>query len=78
MRFHATPGEAQAAAAADLEWEQDRAGDGWREEVECICWGEVTQRVVQTSSKPSPDAQFDTYDEYELVDVAEAGLQELR
>lgn len=64
-----TEQQAREWAEGALECEADRAGDGWREEVTCICWGEIRQEVVQTSSRPDESGRFDTIDEYELMDV---------
>lgn len=67
--LHDTAAEAQKEAKESLEAEQDCAGDGWREEVEGICWGEIGQHVAMTKSTPTPGGRFDSIDEYELVDA---------
>ena len=64
-----TADAAKAWAQTALEYEQDRAGDGWSEDVTWICWGEIKQQVVMTKSTPTPGGQFDSIDEYELEDV---------
>lgn len=69
VEFFETADAAREWAATALEHEQDRAGDGWREDVTQICWGEIKQQVAMTKSTPTPGGQFDSIDEYELVDV---------
>lgn len=70
-RFHETADKARDKALADLEWCQDQAsGDGWPEETGDICWGEIRERVGETSCKPAPDGSgFNAIVEYNLISV---------
>ncbi len=52
MSFHDTEKKAQGAALDALELEQDRAGEGWSEEVTDICWGQVREKVEETERHP--------------------------
>lgn len=68
--LHETAEEARQTAEEDLQWQRDRADDGWDDEVELICWGEVRQQVTMISTQPTPNGRFDSLDEYGLVDPA--------
>ena len=52
--IHDTEAEARNVATKSLEYERDQArGNGeWDDDVEVICWGKVSERVVQTESGP--------------------------
>ena len=64
-----TAEEAKDQAEKAFEECQDAASsDGWFEETDGICWGEVRGQVVLTSSRPDPDGNWDAIEEYELVD----------
>lgn len=74
LEFHATAEEAQAKADAELDEERDNSGDGWSEEVDQICWGEVRQRAVCTEVPAEEGATFegepiDHYESYDLTDT---------
>ena len=74
LQFHDTETEAKAAAEAALQEERDCAPEGWGENVEYICWGEVKQIVKETLCRPATAEDgmatgIDTYVEYELLDV---------
>lgn len=58
--FHDTAAEARDHAQKDLDYFRDEAGDGWDEEVESVCWGEIKQSVgvLWEKSRP-PKEQLD-------------------
>ena len=66
---HPTAAEAEIAALGSLLAYREEAGDGWSDEVDRVCWGELRAWVLQTSSTPDSSGRFDTIDEYELVAV---------
>lgn len=49
--LHATAEAAIAAAESTLEWARDQASDGWPEEIERVCWGQVLGRVVEVERR---------------------------
>lgn len=73
FNFHDTAEEAQQEAQAALECEQGLAGDGWSEEVTCICWGKVQATVQETSRRNRTEEDthtapnIDEIVEYELL-----------
>lgn len=72
--FHDTETEAKAAAETSLQDERDCAPEGWSENVELICWGEVVQRVKETMSRPATEEDglssgIEIYADYELLPV---------
>lgn len=74
FELFATAEEAKAYADLSLEWFRAEAGDGWGEQVDQICWGELKQEVVMTEHRPwteedGPVGQFDYYADYGLVNI---------
>lgn len=75
FELHATAEEAKKAVEDALDFERSEACEGWSDYVDQFCWGELTQRVVETMCRPrtdddtfvSPDC--DTIVDYGLVDV---------
>lgn len=48
---HPTAEEAQATCQRALDWYRDDSRDeGWCEDVESIMWGEIRERIVETTS----------------------------
>lgn len=61
LEFHETAEAARAAAQEALDGERDHADEGWSEEVNDICWGEIVQCAVETSRRPfDPDKDAPT------------------
>lgn len=55
FEFHDTAEQAKLAADNAFDWAQEEAGcDGWPENVDDICWGEVKQRVTLTKKIDRP------------------------
>jgi hypothetical protein len=78
FELYDTEDEAKAATQRVLDIEREEAREGWSEDVDKICWGEVRQHVVETMRRPRTDAdhvdsEFYTIVDYGLVDV---GVQE--
>jgi hypothetical protein len=79
FQTHATEDEARNEAAGALECARDAAGDGWKEEVEQICWGRIEEQVELTSSEKAPEGSpFDTLDEYALRGFADEPVAEVK
>ena len=47
-----TAEEAKAAADEAIHYYREDACDGWPEEVEQVCWGEIKQETTQTGLRP--------------------------
>ena len=74
FELHETAEKARKYAQEDLDWMRHDAGDGWSEEVEHLCWGEVNQMAMQQEPIPvaeDDDQDFDFYIDYKLEDVSE-------
>lgn len=74
--FHDTETEARSAAESALQDERDCAPEGWGENVELICWGEVKQRVKETECRPATEedgmsSDIEIYADYDLLDASE-------
>jgi hypothetical protein len=63
IEFHDTAEQAKARAEAALDGDRDYADDGWNEEVIWICWGEVKQRVCETSRRKVEPEEGKDYEE---------------
>lgn len=51
-----TAAEAEAVAEDLIGlYREDAFEDGWGEDVESVCWGEVTQKAVMALCGPAPD-----------------------
>ena len=74
IRFHDTSEEAQAEAqhAFDL-YEQD-ASEGWDENVDEVCWGEIKGTVQMTSRRPYDPEQDSHLDPAEVDEVVNYAL----
>lgn len=59
MVFHDSPKKAKLVAEGALQLEADDACDepGWSENVTSICWGSVSEIVVETNRKEKPPAE---------------------
>jgi hypothetical protein len=53
--LHATREEAKKAAEDALDAYRDDAPEGWSDDVEDVCYGQVLGRVVETYRKERPD-----------------------
>lgn len=69
--FHDSAEEAKAKAEESLQYFADEAAsDGWSDEVERICWGEVKEVVTEVSRKKAPKgSKFDVIIDYKLRDA---------
>lgn len=75
MQFHETAEAAERAAIQAFDEERDCASEGWSEDVDKICWGEVAKRVTQTVRRPIEEDDnlpgmkvgFDEFVDYELL-----------
>ena len=45
--------------------------DGWHEEVESVCWGQVVQQATMMNKRPDPDGHYDYLCDYKLAAVGE-------
>ena len=63
IEFHDTAEQAKARAESALDGDRDYADDGWTEEVIWICWGEVKQRVCETSRRKVEPEEGKDYEE---------------
>ena len=71
IAFHPTETKAKEAAEQYLHDEREQACEGWSEEVEEICWGEVKGRVVEVFRRPREESDtFVSSDCDEIVDYA--------
>lgn len=69
IEFHETAEAAKARAEENFQYDQDAAPDGWHEEVDSICWGKVSERVVETDRHPDPSGEFEELISYELKPI---------
>jgi hypothetical protein len=76
--LHNTPEQAKHTANASLQLDREESDGEWAEWVSEVCWGEVTQIVKQTASRPrtendiyAPDGCHTIID-YDFVDVDES------
>ena len=53
--LHDTAAAAEAEAQASIDYYRDGSSEGWPEEVEFVCWGEVKRRAKQTEILGRPD-----------------------
>lgn len=57
-----TAAEAEAVAEDLISgYREDAYEDGWDEDVEGVCWGEVVQRAVMVQCGPAPDQVNGSY-----------------
>lgn len=70
IEFYETEERAKAEAEKYIESYRDEAQEGWADEVEGVCWGEVIQHTVQTSCTPAPEGS-------EFDEICDYGLQNL-
>lgn len=79
FELHKTGEEAKKVADDALGYERGEASEGWDDNVDQICWGELKQRVVMTESRPRTDedvyvsSDIDMIVNYRLSDVASGG-----
>lgn len=71
--YHATEAEARGRVEKALERREEIAAeDGWSEDIEDLCWGEIRGRVVETSREETPGGEFDYRATYGLREVGSA------
>ena len=73
FEFHETAAEAEAECRKIVDHHREVAGDsGWDENAGDVCWGEIRQRLTETSRRPVNDddpvfSGFDDIAEMELL-----------
>ena len=68
-----TAAEAEAVAEDIIsQYREDAYGDGWDDDVESVCWGEISQRAAMIDASPTPDRVTGSYP----CDYALMGLQQ--
>ena len=77
VSFHKSAATARKAAQRAIEEYGDDANEeGWPEDTEEICWGELRQRAAQTNVRtPDPEEDGTAFEEicdYELKDIDDA------
>lgn len=70
--LHKTEEEARKAAEDAFDYERGEAYNGWSDEVDKICWGELRQRVTEIESRPKNGDDYisgdcDMFVEYQLL-----------
>jgi len=78
IRFHDTAEEAKAEAESALDAYRDEAPEGWDENTDEVCWGEVKEQVQETMRRPyDPERDHDIDgDCTEVIDYALLPLPE--
>lgn len=52
----ATPEEAEAVAEDIIsQYREDAYDDGWDDDVESVCWGEISQKAAMIDVRPTQD-----------------------
>lgn len=67
-----TAEEAKAAAQDAIDYYRADAGDGWPEEVEQVCWGEIKQETIQVGLRPREEddpGSCEMICDYQLTDI---------
>ncbi|WP_158686374.1 hypothetical protein [Cronobacter sakazakii] len=70
-----TAEEAKAAAEEAIDYYRGDAGDGWHDEVEQVCWGEIKQETQQFDLRPlnaEDESCCDMICDYALKDIQAA------
>ncbi|ELY5855625.1 hypothetical protein ACVF21_003770 [Cronobacter sakazakii] len=70
-----TAEEAKAAAEEAIDYYRGDAGDGWPDEVEQVCWGEIKQETQQFDLRPRNEEDKSSCDmicDYALTDIQAA------
>lgn len=67
FQLHATADEARKSAEDALRLERYEAYDGWADEVEEICWGEVRQVIVETLNRPRTEEDIFFPDDCKMI-----------
>jgi len=68
FELHATADEAKERAQGAIDLYREEASDGWPEEVDGVCWGEVCQHATERDTTAETGQDFETY-EYYLADA---------
>ena len=67
-----TAEEAKAAAEEAIHYYRGDACDGWPEEVDQVCWGEIKQTTIQVGLRPKEEddpGSCDMICDYHLNDI---------
>lgn len=58
----ATAAEAESAAEDIInQYREDACEDGWDEDVESVCWGNISQKAKMIHCSPAPDQVTGSY-----------------
>ena len=68
FELHATADEAKERAQGAIDLYREEASDGWPEEVDGVCWGEVRQQATERDTTAETGQDFETC-EYDLADA---------
>jgi len=68
FQLHATEDEAKERAQNAIDLYRDDAAEGWAEEVEGVCWGNVRQNVVEINIA-TPNNHDEESCDYNLADA---------
>ena len=68
-RVHWTKQEAIDRCNEAIEYLRDLSCEGWNEEVEEICWGEIRQQAQEIHHQETPGGEFDYTCDYVLRGV---------
>ena len=68
FEFHDTEDAAKDRAQAAIDLYREDASEGWAEEVDRVCWGEVRQQAKERDTTAETGQDFETCD-YELADA---------
>lgn len=64
--------QAESAAQEAIDWYRGEACDGWDEQVDQVCWGEIKQNTVQVGLRPRTEednGDCDMICDYQLSDI---------
>ena len=68
FQLHATEDEAKTRAQNAIDLYRDDASDGWAEEVDEVCWGELRQSAMEIEIEPVNNHDIESCD-YKLADA---------
>lgn len=66
--------KAIAHAEECIQWYRDEAAEGWGEQVDQVCWGEIKGETVQVDRREASKDEADRFDywcDYALKDVTD-------
>lgn len=70
FELHATAEEAKKNADEAIDYYRGYSSEGWDEQVDQVCWGQITQETVMVDKRPAPpDSEFSYFCDYQLRDL---------